>query len=390
MSKNYETEDLEMLALDDDYELDNDRPNRKARAAGNAGDRGRRAGRGEESAVRPARKKKSAKGGARGGKRRRKSKDADIHRILIILVLILIVGAIIAGIRLYTWNKGKESDYDPDNITSEFDVESEDYMMPLTPQQAELQADDGVNSILLLGNGYVARGKGDDDGFAARLERMTGGKVYDASINHSYLSTKNEKFDEKYPTDLFSLYWIIQCMVQEEYSPLINHAQTWDGDDSIVDTVDMLGSLDMASIDTMVIAYDFHDYEEGRTLQTVIDDSLPVSCCACLGLSLKALKIKYPHIRVVVASPYFSYVKSEEGDMVSGETQDFGEGPLGDYMIAYKNVAVNNDASFIDHYFGSISVDNYEKYLDDEYKYPNEKGVELLAERTARFVGIAE
>ncbi len=39
-----------------------------------------------------------------------------------------------AAVKLIIWNIGKDSGYDPDNITSEFETEALDYIQPLDPE----------------------------------------------------------------------------------------------------------------------------------------------------------------------------------------------------------------------------------------------------------------
>ena len=73
--------------------------------------------------------------------------------------------------------------------------------------------------------------------------------------------------------------------------------------------------------------------------------------------------------------------------MQPGSTYDMGQGTLADYMIAYKNIAVNSNVSFIDNYFGTITEDNHQKYLEDNKQYLNENGRKAIAERIAAFIG---
>ena len=49
-------------------------------------------------------------------------------------------------------------------------------------------------------------------------------------------------------------------------------------------------------------------------------------------------------------------------------------------MIAEKAVAVENGVTFIDNYCGTITEDNYDRYLEDNI-HLNDDGRELLAER---------
>ena len=51
------------------------------------------------------------------------SKTLLIHGSFVALILLI---AVIGIVRLVQWNKGRESDYDPNEISTEFDTETED------------------------------------------------------------------------------------------------------------------------------------------------------------------------------------------------------------------------------------------------------------------------
>lgn len=317
-------------------------------------------------------------------KQEQEQKLAYLHIAFVILILVIGITGIV---KLVRWNRGRESDYDPNEINTDFDTEPEDYFVPLDSATAALQKDDGITSILLLGNGSLAKTKQDDDSIGMCLEALTGGKVYDASLDHTFLSVKNTVYDEAYPTDVFSLYWISQCIASGDYTLLEDTARIWEGDSTVQDTVSMLKELDMSAIDVITIMYDYHDYEDKRILAGPYDDTLAATCCGCLLQSIRLLQQAYPHIRIIVSSPYFNYIEDENDQLQPGSTLDFGQGTLADYMIAYKNIAVNSNVSFIDNYFGTITEDNYEQYLEEDKEHLNAEGRNAIAERIASFIG---
>ena len=315
------------------------------------------------------------------------TRDLFLHIAFAALVLLI---AVVGIVKLVKWNKGRESDYDPNEVTTEFDTEPEDYFVPLSSTAAALQKDDGITSILLLGNGSLAKDKGEDTSIGKRLEALTGGIVYDASLDHTYLSVKNTVYEEDYPADVFSLYWMSHCIASGDYTLLEDTARIWEGDDSVQETVEMLKDLDMSAVDVIAIMYDYHDYEDERLLAGPYDETLAATCCGCLLQSLRLLQQAYPHIRIIVSSPYFNYVQDRNGEPQPCGTLDFGQGTLADYMIAYKNIAVNANVSFIDNYFGTITADNYEQYLEDDKEHLNAEGKNAIAERITEFIGVSE
>jgi len=348
----------------------------------------RRLGSRPKNAKNGAKKKSPPKNGGSSGSGRFGflSSIPPTHIHIAFGVFVLLIAAI--GIfKLSRWTKSGEYQYDPNDTSTEFDTESEDFLIPLNSAMAGLQKDDGVNTILLLGNGALAKTKGQEDGIGMRLESFTGGKVYDASLDHTYLSVKNTTYDDSYPADVFSLYWLSYCISTGDYTLLRDTAQTWDGDSTVQDTVAMLENLDMSAVDTLVIMYDSHDYEDKRILAGPYDESMAATCCGCLLQSIRLLQDAYPHIRIIVSSPFFNYIEDDDQKLQPGSIYNMGQGTLADYMVAYKNIAVECGVSFIDNYFGTITESNYESYLEDDKEHLSSEGREAIARRIASFIG---
>lgn len=176
-------------------------------------------------------------------------------------------------------------------------------------------------------------------------------------------------------------------MTLNDYTLLENTVKQWDRDDNASATIETLKNLDMSTVDTVVIMYDANDFLKGRILAGPYDETTAVTCCGCLQQSILLLKQTFPQMRIIVSSPYFAYAEDEEGNLQPGSLVDYGQGTLPDYMIAYKNIAVNNGASFIDNYFGSITEDNYSQYLQEDRFNLNDAGRALIAKRIAEFIG---
>ena len=115
-------------------------------------------------------------------------KSINFHLIFFIVILALFLFAII---KLWLWNKGEASGYDPNEDTSEFDVETMDYIQPLSSSRLEGHEDDGVTTLLCLGNSPFADNKG-EGGLAQALAREVDGVAHDASFAGSFQALKNE------------------------------------------------------------------------------------------------------------------------------------------------------------------------------------------------------
>ena len=102
----------------------------------------------------------------------RKGFHLNLHVILIAVICLI---AVIAGYRLYRWNQGgisaedEVADVDP----SEFDIETLDMIIPMDASALEGHEDDGVTTILCLGNNPFSDDR-DSTGLAAQLASKTG------------------------------------------------------------------------------------------------------------------------------------------------------------------------------------------------------------------------
>lgn len=303
------------------------------------------------------------------------------HFILLGLAALILI---IAAFKLIQWNRGEKIHVDPNEDTSQFDVESEDYVMHLTPDALAGRTDDGITTILALGNEPFASERG-ENGIAAQLEKQLGGNsvVYNAAFEATTLSCKNSVYDENYVTDAFSLYWLSKTIALQDFTLLDNSIDKFAASSpSAEESLDTLKSVDMDTVDIITIFYDGTDYLEDRIITSPYDLYDAATCTGSLNGALSILRETYPYIRIILLSPTFACQIDENGDYLPGSSTNTPRknGFLSDYMIAQKNVAVQNGVTFIDNYYGTINEDNYKKYLEDNI-HLNDAGRELAAKR---------
>ena len=306
-------------------------------------------------------------------------KSINFHLIFFIVILALFLFAIV---KLWLWNKGEASGYDPNEDTSEFDVETMDYIQPLSSSRLEGHEDDGVTTLLCLGNSPFADNKG-EDGLAQALAREVDGVAYDASFAGSFQSLKNEAYQADYPADGVSLYSLVKAFCSGDYTSLEQAAGALGS--YAEDTVKLLKGLDFSTIDMIVIMYDLSDYIDHRPLYDPNNDSNLVTWSGSLNASLKLLDETYPHIRTVILSTP-ACGKTIDEFYVDGDIQNLGNGTIPDYLNYQMNVILSNGVSYIDNYYGVITVDNRDEYLVDDY-HLNEKGIQAIASRFGHFFG---
>lgn len=310
------------------------------------------------------------------------SKYPVVHLVFLAMIVVLFA---VSFYKLYRWNKGNASEYDPNEINTAFDTETEDFFAPLSADKAALQADDTTTTILLLGNGAAGAG---DNGIAGALEKLVPDSlVYSCSFGGSCISTRNTVFEDKNPEDAYSLYWVANAITTGDYALLRDNLDKADiVDGSYADTIDTLAGIDYSAVDVLVLMYDATDYADRRLVTSPLDLNEKVSYSGSLKSSIEMIQQAYPHIRIIVSSPYFAMVKDDNGEPVSGGSTDFGFGYLSDYMVAGKNIATTTLVSYIDNYNGTVTAENYEKYLEADGYTLNAAGQKAVAGRIASFI----
>lgn len=306
-------------------------------------------------------------------------KKVSIHVPVFAVLIVLLLFALI---RLWIWNQGEESEYDPNEDTSEFDVETMDHIQPMTSSRLEGHVDDGVTTLLCLGNSAFADNK-TETGLAQALAAQVNGTAYDISFSNSFQSLKNETYQSDYPADGVSLYHVVRAFCTGDYS-IIDEAAVSMGPDAVA-TVELMKGIDFSTIDMLVIMYDLSDYIDHRPLYDPNNDSNLVTWSGSLNASLLMIEEAYPHIRTVILSTP-ACGKTIDDFYVDGDIHNLGNGTIPDYLNYQMNIILANGVSYIDNYYGVITISNRQDYLVNDY-HLNEAGIRVIADRFGHFFG---
>ena len=311
-------------------------------------------------------------------KKRRKT-NYTYHLIFFAVVLVLFIFAII---KFVLWSKGETSDYNPNEVTTEFDIETMDHIQPMDSSRFEGVVDDGVTTILCLGNSPFADNKG-ENGLAQTIAQKMKGVAYDGSFANSYQSMSSDSSPEGLAMDGLSLYPVVSAICSGDFS-IVETIASATGETEVA-TVEMLKSLDYSKVDMLLIMYDLSDYISQRPLFNPDSNYDLTTWGGALYTSLELIEENYPHIRTVVLSMPAGG-KTVDGSYVDGDQDNLGNGTLPDYLNISVSVAIDHGVSFMDNYYGVINADNKDEFLADEY-HLNEKGIEAIANHFCSFFG---
>lgn len=303
-------------------------------------------------------------------------KKPNGHVIFLIVFTAILLFTIV---RLFIWNIGSDTGYDPTETTTEFDVELMDYLQPLDPEMRSEWKDDGITTVLALGNNPLSDDRS-DTGLAALMEKATGSVIYNGAFPDSTISMKNTEFQNDYPLDGVSLYWVAAALINQNFDLMDAIVPGMDSEAASA-ALETLKSVDLSKVDDLVIFYDLQDYRQGRTVYDKNNHKNLTTVYGALTATAELFQEHFPHIRIYVMSQPYGTFTTPDGKTADADKDNFGNGTLVDYLNWEADACRTNGISFIDTYYGAVTVEDTD-CLQDGY-HLNEKGREKVAERFA-------
>lgn len=309
------------------------------------------------------------------------SMRVNLHIILLVVILLI---AIIAVYRLYKWNQGTDLDTDVSDVDpSEFDIETLDMIIPMDASLLEGREDDGVTTILCLGNNPFTDDR-DTTGLAAQIASKTGAVVYDCAFPDSSAACKYPIYNPEYTKDHFNFFYVVECFRNNEFRAISSIAGD-EPDPRYTEAVEVMKTVDMDKVDIIIVMYDSTDYNMGTPSDNPKNPNDVTAFTGGLRTTLQNIQSTWPHIRILVMSPTYARFMDEDGELYNGTMKDIGNGTLNHYLVKESDAVLDCGVSFIDNYYGTINEDNYEQYMSDHMHY-NEAGRELLAQRVSDII----
>ncbi len=303
----------------------------------------------------------------------------NIIHVIFFLLLFLIIGVI--AVRLHLWNNSA-STLDLSEVNArEFEREVLDYFTPYT-YDGDPVNDQDETVIAFFGNSPLADDSGTDDCLAEMIGELTDATVYNFAVADSTLAC--EDTDITYTAgdrDLFGLYWLTTIFTVDN-DVLVTRAQqanTYSVED--IATLSMISNLDFTDVDIIAIMYDLSDYLAVRKMYSYEDTTDITRFAGALEASISLIQTYYPHIQIIVMSPTYGYVVAADGSYQDSSQVTFDdEGTLGSYVQYEADVCYKMFVSFVDNYYGTISIEEADEYLLDN-KHISVEGRRLLADR---------
>lgn len=318
----------------------------------------------------------------------KEKKPFKINHHIIFAVLALVIIAIMIW-RLNEWNH-RTVVIDNDVEPGSFDMECQDIYVYPDPDAMAARKDDGVTKILVIGDSILTN-NGKKNSILNELEKKLDAEIYPVTTDTGRLTAQlPEQFGPKDVKDAFSLYRISRFVALRDVGDLFSNLNAYPEELYVKNVkaranecTNSLAVLDMQECDIILIMYSFKDYYEGVTPLDVVEGNVS-SYYGSVSRSIDMIQKAYPHINIIVASPYPTYLKDEKGNIELTSVKDLGQGNVSAYLNLLYYAATKYCVSYIDNYFYVINENNIEEYVTDDYL--TDKGLELVSDHIASFI----
>ena len=194
---------------------------------------------------------------------------------------------------------------------------------------------------------------------------------------------KNPEYDSSYPLDGLSLYWVTASLANQNFDLMEAVVSDLDSG-SASEALKTLKETDMDTVDDLVLFYDLQDYMGGRIVYDENNLQNLNTCYGALNASIQLIQETWPHIRIFVLSPTYGTFTQGDGTEIDPSQDDLGNGTLVDYLNWQLEVSRRNGVSFVDTYYGAVTVDDAD-CLTDGY-HLNREGRSRVADRFAQIL----
>ena len=291
-------------------------------------------------------------------------------------------------VKIIIWNIGTKSDFDPNNITDDYNTEALDVTYKVDRSKIEGFVDDGVTTVLMVGNNPITD-RTDENGIPALVAAATKAEVYSAGFADTCLVAMNSTYSADYAPDAFSLSYLTKAMCDGDYSLQDAALSSGAVSQDYAASLDVLKNMDYSKVDVLVFMYDANDYLQRRNLYDENDAYNTGTYTGALRASATQITEAYPHIRIILMTPSFASVVNEDGTYASGDTTNLGCGTIPNYLLFSIDVAHECMFSVVDNYYGTFYEDIAADYLTDNI-HLNDKGRQAMAARLSETIGIPE
>lgn len=307
----------------------------------------------------------------------------NMHLHIFLGITILVIIGFIA-FRLIEWNNNRVVVSSDDDGSSE--MECMDYYVHPSEEQKTLRNADGRKHILVIGNKILNQSSDGSTSVIEQLEDMVDADFTTLIADYSLITAQDWPVPATVE-DTFNLNNIVSVLCNDDVELSSFHSQYFDqafsSHEAREEYFSTLYSVDLNTIDTVLISYDLADYFSG--LPHIAGDKDNVrGLYGSIYCSVAELINNYPHLEIFIASPTPAYLMLDNELKLSAEFDVGGHGNSSLYVVSQYNTALELFVSYIDNYYYVIDEDNITEYVNGIRLTP--KGVKSIATHIAEYL----
>ncbi|MBR5337044.1 MAG: hypothetical protein IK152_03585 [Lachnospiraceae bacterium] len=302
--------------------------------------------------------------------------------IVAILGIVILAVAAFCIYRLIDWDS-RSIDFNTDDIEEgEFDFEYQDmYVYPSEEEYPNHIVDD-KEDMLILGNVYASN-YGKKKSIVNMLKKNLDANIIDLSVDKSMVSCEGPIVDVGRQSASF--YHMVTQLGKKNCKAIEDSDwyELFESEDRYNEFLKTFKTVDLNKIDTIMIMYNLSDYYAGKAALAITEDDVR-GLRGSYEQGLTYLRDNYPHINIIIVSPYPSVFKDDSGNLVYSSTTDYG---LLNSSYYYENVyfvATKYCTSFVDNYTYGITESNITEYVESTLL--TDKGIEYLGNHIITFL----
>lgn len=243
--------------------------------------------------------------------------------------------------------------------------------------------------IVIFGDSIMGNVR-DETSIPARLEQALSVPVLNGAFGGTCATRTNDSMQASFVSDNLCLSSLVEAAVYQDFGVIrssVAYGMKYKDINRQVlpyfeETAEQLEKTDFGSTQILILAYGTNDYTRASALDNPDNPYDRRTFGGSLRYSIELLQDKYPDMQIVLVTPIYCILFSEDGTYDCTE-RDFGAGFLEEFADLELEIGQQYGLTVIDNYHHSgIDRGNWEQYLEDGM-HPNAAGRELLAKQMA-------
>ncbi len=232
-----------------------------------------------------------------------------------------------------------------------------------------------VFPVVIMGDSIVGQCR-DKSSVAGQLEDLLEVPVYNGAFGGTGMSAQESK--NNYTTDLMNMVGLSKAIAADDFGVQQTARSRREITDYYGYVVDELECIDFEQVEVLILAFGVNDYHGGVPLDNEENPFDEQTYGGALRSVLRTVQKRYPDLRIVLATPTYTWYLSNG---LTCEEYETGEAYLEEYVAKEISIAEEFGVEVVDWYHDVYPNENWQdwKLYTEDGLHPTESGRALLA-----------